>query len=157
VILSPDSYESYQPTRWEMLRLRFEHWWLRRKWTVLRPLGIRPHSNMVEHARRELGRFETDQRWIDDQLLVVQAFADAGHSGVTASIALAQLERLLRFQNLAPLTTDPGEWMDVGDRTWQNRRRSDAFSTDGGRTYYLLDDEKDAGGQRPVYRAEVAV
>ena len=44
-----------------------------------------------------------------------------------------------------PLTDDPYEWQYHGEDLWgskegiwQNKRNSEAFSNDGGQTYYLL-------------------
>ena len=49
--------------------------------------------------------------------------------------------RLASFKTLTPLTSNPEEWMEVGGGTWQNNRSSDCFSTDGGKTYYSIDDK----------------
>lgn len=117
-------------------------------------------SPLVAHARRELERIGED--FIEPQLRVVRAFAEAGHSGASAAAALAQLERLLRFENLAPLTDDPSEWIDHtaisgGEPTWQSTRNPQAFSQDGGKTYYLLDEAEEArrrGEPRPMHTSE---
>jgi len=102
-------------------------------------------SNLVEHARRELEILGEDQETIDGYLKVIQAFADMGHSGFSASVAIPTINTLLQFKNLKPLTDDPKEWMLIGedvwpgeDRIWQSLRDSEAFSNDGGKTYYLL-------------------
>jgi hypothetical protein len=57
------------------------------------------------------------------------------------------LNDLLQFKNLTPLTDDPEEWIqhskemwDGEKGVWQSTRRADAFSDDGGKTYYLLSD-----------------
>jgi hypothetical protein len=108
-------------------------------------------SNLVEHARRELDRVESDP-WMKDGLIkVIQAFADMGHSGGSASVAIPLLNDLLRFKNLSPLTDDPDEWIDQTQyangkvRLWQNKRNSEAFSVDGGKTYYLLSENEMRG------------
>jgi hypothetical protein len=60
-------------------------------------------------------------------------------------VAIEQLNRLLNFENLSPLTSDSGEWIDRTEMSsyplWQSKRNSKAFSEDGGKTYYLLDEE----------------
>ena len=99
-------------------------------------------SNLVNHARREL-ELINEEPWITDGIVkVVEAFSEMGHSGSSADITIQILEDLLRFRNLSPLTDDPNEWINVSDKTgeelWQNNRNSEAFSTDGGLTYYLL-------------------
>jgi hypothetical protein len=97
-------------------------------------------SALVQHARRELELVGEDPETVEGLCRVVQAFADMGHSGGSASVAVPMLERLLRFQALMPLTDDPGEWEDrseiSGYPLWQNRRDSRFFSIDGGRTNY---------------------
>ncbi|WP_234329377.1 MULTISPECIES: hypothetical protein [unclassified Streptomyces] len=108
-------------------------------------------SNLVAHARRELRILGEDPDTIRGLCKVVQAFADMGHSGGSAPHAIAYLERLLRFQPLTDLTDDPGEWIDryaegmTSTPLWQSRRNSEAFSTDGGKTYYLLSEQQAAG------------
>lgn len=101
-------------------------------------------SNLVEHARYELELLGEEPETIEGYLKVVQAFADMGHSGASAEVAIPTLERLLRFMNLTPLTDDPAEWEHHGEvmfppvGVWQSRRCSEAFSTDGGKTYHLV-------------------
>lgn len=102
-------------------------------------------SNLVEHARHELELIEEDPKTIEGYIRVVKAFSNMGHSGVSASIAIPVILDLLSFKNLSPLTDDPNEWMrhtpdrwDGENHIWQNVRRGEAFSTDGGKTYYLL-------------------
>ena len=107
-------------------------------------------TNSVRHARRELERagfFDEDSDY--DGMLgeavmeVVRVFSEQGHSGLSASITIHLLERLLRFEPLTALTDDPGEWNEVemGDRScWQSTRCPSAFSTDGGKRYYQVGD-----------------
>lgn len=107
-------------------------------------------SNLVDHARRELTLIGEDQRSIDGTVRVVQAFADMGHSGGSASICVPMLNELLSFRPLSPLTDDPAEWFHhtaevwgESGGVWQSVRNPEAFSNDGGKTYYLLS-ERDA-------------
>lgn len=101
-------------------------------------------NNLVNHARRELEIIGEEPEFINGYLKVIQAFSEMGHSGGSASVAIPVINKLLQFQNISPLTDDPDEWMNVsevsGDAMWQSRRRADAFSRDGGKTYYLLQD-----------------
>lgn len=117
-------------------------------------------SNLVDHARRELVLIGEDE-WLTDGLCkVIAAFAEMGHSGSSAAHSTAVLERLLRFQPLAPLTDDPAEWFDHGEEMgggplWQNIRDSRAMSTDGGKTYTLVDEEpvtSDSG--KPIHASQ---
>lgn len=108
-------------------------------------------SNLVEHAKRELALAGNDEAFNNSMIKAVEAFASYGHSGGSASVAIPMLNDLLQFKNLTPLTDDPDEWIvvEMGDEPcWQNKRRSDAFSNDGGKTYYCLDDEG-----RPIHES----
>lgn len=82
---------------------------------------------LVKHARHELNLIleeaKTDgdeedirmQKVFNDGILkVVNAFADCGHSGFSASLAINYLDRLLRFKPLMPLTLEDDEWNEVG-------------------------------------------
>jgi hypothetical protein len=101
-------------------------------------------ASLVEHARTELVLLGEDPMTISGYLDVVQAFADMGNSGGSAMMAIPIIEKLLCWKNLTPLTNDPDEWMDVATAAgqtsgmWQSNRNPEAFSTDGGKTYYLL-------------------
>lgn len=95
-------------------------------------------SNLVKHAKRELEILGVEEEMKNHVVKVIEAFAEYGHSGGSASWTIAIINDLLQFNNLSPLTNDAAEWNNVGDGVWQSRRRSDAFSTDGGKTYYVL-------------------
>lgn len=113
-------------------------------------------SNLVEHAKRELNFIGEDPETIEGYVKVIQAFADMGHSGGSASVAIPVINELLQFHNLTPLTDNPEEWFfhdtetsGVKDGFWQNKRNGEAFSHDGGKTYYLLSE----GANAKVYEA----
>ncbi len=106
---------------------------------------LEEESNLVLHARTELKALGEDPETIDGYIKVVQAFAEMGHSGGSASVAVPVLVALLQFKNLRPLTDNPEEWhfhgpefWDGTNGIWQNKRDGEAFSNDGGKTYYLL-------------------
>lgn len=117
-------------------------------------------SNLVTHAERELrlaGLFDKDSDYDGETARAVMAlvtlFSSQGHSGGSAHMVLHAFERVARFKTLTDITSDPAEWMDVAEivaekpgATWQNRRQSSCFSTDGGKTYYDID----AGDDRAV-------
>lgn len=102
-------------------------------------------SNLVGHAKKELELIGEEPEIVEGYLRVVQAYADMNHSGGSHMVASAVLERLLHFKNLSPLTDDPDEWIfhnkhryGSSENLWQNKRDSEAFSLDGGKTYYRL-------------------
>lgn len=92
---------------------------------------------LVEFAKSELARIDADgademQNHMNEHILkMVQVFADEGHSGFSASYAVAVLEKLLRFEPLSPLTGADDEWNEVGEGVFQNRRCSHVFLEDG--------------------------
>lgn len=119
-------------------------------------------SNLVSHARRELEMIGEEPETIEWYLRVVKEFASYGHSGGSMSVAVPTLQALLSFQNLSPLTKNPDEWMFIsedlwGDTSgiWQNVRNSEAFSNDGGVTYYLLSENKDPSKFRTMHKSEI--
>ena len=117
-------------------------------------------SNLVNHARHELELIGEDPETIEGLVKVVQAFADMGHSGGSASVAIPMLTRLLNFENLSGLTDNPDEWYYHGPElwdgekgVWQNKRRGEAFSNDGGKTYYLLSEGGNAKNPQPLHNS----
>jgi len=108
-------------------------------------------SNLLQHARREMERAglePTDdimQAAINKNVMdMLQVFSAEEHSGFSAAYTLNLFSLLADFKPLTPLTNDPAEWRDVstewGGPCWQNVRDGTAFSEDGGKTYYTLDD-----------------
>lgn len=112
-------------------------------------------SNLVNHARRELTRIGEESETIEDYIRVIQAFADMGHSGGSASVAIPVINELLQFKNLSPLTDDSDEWMevDLGGRAWQSRRNPEVFSTDGGKTHYLLSEVTNTSNPEVIHQS----
>ena len=115
-------------------------------------------SNLVDHARRELELIGEEPETVEGYIRVIQAFADMGHSGGSASVAIPTLERLMSYKNLSPLTDDPAEWFfhdaemwDGKNGVWQNLRNSEAFSHDGGKTYYLLSEGAHDLNRKPLH------
>lgn len=113
-------------------------------------------SNLVDHARRELELLKEEPETIEGYLKVIQAFADMGHSGGSAAVAIPTINELLQFKNLTPLTNNPDEWIHHTSETWgepggiwQSVRNPGAFSNDGGKTYYLVSE-----GRANIYTSE---
>lgn len=111
-------------------------------------------SNLVIHAKRELQIIGEDDDVVEGYLKVIQAFADMGHSGGSAAMAIPVINALLQYKNLAPLTNDPVEWIEVGPEVWQNTRNSEAFSHDHGEYYYLLSDGAHSNNRSPLYKSK---
>ena len=129
---------------------------------TVREIGVRPRtgSNLVTHAQRELDIIGEDEETTQGYLRIIQAFADMGHSGGSASVAIPVLTELLQYHNLAPLSDDPAEWVFHGPEkwdsiqgVWQNIRNGEAFSNDGGVTYYLLSDHTPGKSEKIMHNS----
>ena len=98
----------------------------------------RADSKFIQHVRRELelaGAFKKDSMYggmLGDAVLrLARQFDKEGHSGMSASIAVAMFEKVARFQPLTPLTGADDEWNALGDGDFQNRRCSHVFKRNG--------------------------
>ena len=103
--------------------------------------------NLVEHAKLELKLAGIEPEYVGPILDMVRIFADMGHSGTSAEITATIVKDLLDYKNLIPLTDNPEEWTHHGAEIWgekggiwQNVRNARAFSRDGGKHYWLLED-----------------
>lgn len=105
---------------------------------------------LVEHAQRELnlaGLMDTDSDYDGEigkaALEIVKVFAEQGHSGMSAALTIEVVTKLMRFEPLTELTSNPDDWFDVsemsGEPMWQCKRKPSVFSKDGGKTWYDLD------------------
>lgn len=103
-------------------------------------------GNLRDHAKYELELIGEEPETIEWYLKVVDAFSSFGHSGGSASVTIPVLYKLLNYENLKPLTSDPDEWIDHGSISgaplWQNKRNSRYFSTDGGKSWYKVEDKQ---------------
>lgn len=100
-------------------------------------------GNLVDHARHELEMLGEEKTTIEGYLKVIKAFADMGHSGGSASVAIPVITKLLSWENLKPLTNNEAEWEDRSEMSgyplWQNKRNPKYFSVDGGHTMFNVD------------------
>jgi len=73
---------------------------------------------------------------------LIEVFAKQGHSGNSAMTTLHIFDKVARFKNIIPLTYKLDEWNDVSEQNgiplWQNKRDSEIFSKDGGKTHYSI-------------------
>jgi len=96
-------------------------------------------SNLKDFARAELERakmFGEDGDFYggmigDAVMKLIDVFADQGHSGMSAEMAVSLFERLARFEPISPLTGEDDEWNECGDGMFQNRRCSHVFKQNG--------------------------
>lgn len=108
--------------------------------------------SLVKHAEREMklaGLYDKDADYggmIPEAVMkLVQAHASEGHSGFSSSLTLEVFNRVINFKTLTPLNSNPSTWIHVGNDpdgtpVYQSNRQSTAFSQDGGKTWYDLDD-----------------
>lgn len=110
---------------------------------------------LVEYAKDELERagwFKEDSDYAGmvgpAVVKMVEKFAEEGHSGYSAGLALALFRRVAAFRPLTPLENplSNGEFHDVSGpsgtmqmTTLQSTRLSSLFSEDSGKTWYDLD------------------
>lgn len=114
---------------------------------------------LVEHARRELSLVGNDREFNECIIKAIEAFSSYGHSGGSASVAISMINDLLQFKNLTPLTDNVSEWNKISDTvsghpSWQSNRNSEAFSNDGGKTYYLLSEGGNDTNPTPIHNSE---
>ncbi len=115
-------------------------------------------SNWEKHARRELGLLGEEPDVIECVCKTLRAWSTFGHSGGSHAALVPVLMELLQFHNLTPLTNDPAEWNHISEGTagqpnlWQSQRNSEAFSNDGGMTYYLVFDN-----DKVIYTSKAAI
>lgn len=95
-------------------------------------------SNLELHARKEMeiaGLFDKGSDYGgmmgDAVMKMIKLFADEGHSGFSAGMAINIFEKLARYEPLTPLTGADDEWMEIGEGTFQNVRCSHVFKKDG--------------------------
>ena len=103
--------------------------------------------SLKEHAERELKLIGEEENVIKAHMDIIEIFSSLGHSGLSAHIMIEQLTKLLSFRPLSPLTNDPSEWNFISGKIYgleedlyQSVRMPEAFSSDGGKTYYKVTD-----------------
>jgi len=109
-------------------------------------------ESLAAHAERELklaGLFDKDSDYegmLGEAVLeLMELFAKQDHSGFSAGMTTELFSRLAKFEALTELTNNSEEWIDIsemqgGEPGWQSARSPSCFSTDGGKTYYNLDE-----------------
>jgi hypothetical protein len=102
-------------------------------------------SNMLKWAEKELRLAGYDindpedgpNRWLAEGTLeLLKVFAEQGHSGSSAPVAVALFEKLAMWKPIAPLIGSEDEWREVGTDVWQNTRNSTVFKGEDGRAYW---------------------
>ena len=94
-------------------------------------------SDLSKHAIGELSLIKEDPKIILWYVSVIEAFNIMQLPPEASDHCVGTLTQLLRYGNLAPLTDEPREWVQIGDELWQSIRNRDAFSNNGGTTYKL--------------------
>lgn len=91
-------------------------------------------SKYLTYAENELITPDGDdmQELINIQIKeILLVFSTHGHSGFSASYAIARIEKLLRFEPLGPLTGHDSEWVEVAEDLYQNKRCGRVFKENG--------------------------
>jgi hypothetical protein len=100
-------------------------------------------SDLSKHAIGELSLIKEDTKIILWYVSVIEAFNIMQLEPEASDHCVATLTQLLRYGNLAPLTDEPREWVQIGEEIWQSIRNRDAFSNNGGKTYKLYTENND--------------
>lgn len=103
-----------------------------------RKKGPKAPSNLMIWAKRELdilandgGRDGLQEMMNKDILEMLEVFSAQGHSGLSASYAIAALVRLMNWKPLSPLTGSDDEWIECSEGLEQNKRYSAVFRNKG--------------------------
>lgn len=93
-------------------------------------------ESFAQHELERAGLFDKDSDYggmLGDAVMrMVRLFADEGHSGFSAGMAVQIFGRLARYEPLSPLTGSDDEWTEVGDGIFQNRRSPRVFKEASG-------------------------
>jgi hypothetical protein len=100
-------------------------------------------SAMSKHAIVELSLIKEEPKIVLWYVSVLEAYNAMNLTEEASDHCLETLTRLIRYENLAPLTDEPMEWVKVGDDIWQSIRNYDAFSNNGGKTFKLHSENND--------------
>ena len=90
--------------------------------------------SLVKYAEKELEYVRGDDynnMVADAALELVKVFAEQGHSGFSAGLTINLLEKLMRFEPIAPLTGEDSEWNKISDELYQNNRSPRVFKENG--------------------------
>ena len=119
-------------------------------------------SNLIEHGKKELelaGMFEDDsynESIANNVINLLETVTGRGHSGNSLNMTVELFNKLVRYENLTPITDNSDEWTDVseymdGKPTWQSMRNFSLISYDGGKTYY---DSSTSEGTNKFYESK---
>lgn len=97
-------------------------------------------GNMTDFARSELresleGTSAYNREIAENTIALLEVFSAQGHSGFSASVVRNLFARLADFKPIGPLTGEAGEWNEVGEGMFQNRRCSSVFKNKDGLAY----------------------
>lgn len=102
--------------------------------------------NYKDYAMQEFraaGWVSDEGKWINEMqelickqvLELLEIFSKHGHSGTSAPYATNLFKELALFKPLVPLTGEDWEWVEVGEKEWQNKRCFHVFKGADGRAY----------------------
>jgi hypothetical protein len=115
-------------------------------------------ENLCAFAKRELdiaGLLDKDSDYegmLGKAVMeLMQTFSKQGHSGASAALTVDIFDKLASWKPLTELTDNPDEWQKVSDwyggpekdlvgMEYQSKRSPSCFSSDGGKTYYDVDE-----------------
>ena len=143
--------QDHQPSLTERLQWKFQavaHFFTRCRYQLIRMIGGVPacyDNNLVAHAENEMALAWPKQDDMQDAMKrdlldLVAVFSAQGHSGSSASYALARIQNLMAYKPLTSLTGEDHEWadaLDPDDDIQQNKRLPAVFKKPCGTAFYL--------------------
>ena len=95
-------------------------------------------GNLEDFAKHELTLAGVDKpnsdyngMLADAVLELIRVFQSQGHSGFSASLVVQMFQKVAMLEPLTPLTGEAGEWKEIGNGQFQNRRCSHVFHGNG--------------------------
>lgn len=117
-------------------------------------------AELTVHIVNELTLLGSDEETIEKFLKIVRLIDEIDSSSGPPFKFLNSYRRLIKEKNLTPLSDDAEEWEpienvseDYPDGLWASRRNKEAFSEDGGRTYFLIVDVVENFAQRAYFHS----
>lgn len=92
-------------------------------------------QTFAKDEMKRAGLFDADSDYGgmlgESVMKMIDVFADEGHSGFSAGMAISIFEKVARFEPLTPLTGEDDEWMEIAEGEYQNVRCSHVFKKNG--------------------------
>lgn len=98
----------------------------------------------LKDAKKELELLGMDKDDAQLILIIVLSFMDLTATAFEPDkdVYMDIIKTLVKGKNITPLTNNPQEWKQVTPTLWRNKRNNDAFSSDGGLSFWLTSERR---------------